>query len=230
MKLIKTGHTGIALIMILLASGCTNIKKLEEENALLNERVSELEQVKNDYSDKLANVEQLNRQEMEALQRETDAMRADLTEKLASQIRENEVLLEKVESLTVITLGEAALFGSGLADLSEEGSKTIERIADALALYPGYHVRVEGHTDSMPIGSELKAQFASNWELSAARASSVVRYMIYGLNMNPERLSTVGFAHYRPVDDNATKEGREKNRRIRVVVFKEILQRDADLM
>jgi len=221
MKLAKFRVVGVALLGVMITSGCSNMQ-LEEENALLNQRVVELEQVKSDYADKLTSVQQLSDADKEQFQQELNAMRADLTQKLDSQIQENEVLLAKIDSLTVITLGEASIFGSGLSDLSEEGVKTINQIAEVFAQYPDYHIRVEGHTDSVPLSDELKARYPSNWELSAARASSVIRYMIYGLKMAPERLSTTGYAHYRPVADNETKEGRSQNRRIRVVVFKDM--------
>jgi chemotaxis protein MotB len=95
-------------------------------------------------------------------------------------------------------------------------------IAEALEDYPAYHLRIEGHTDDKPVSKNLKTTFASNWELSTARATAVVRYMIYGLKVDPQRLSAVGYAQYRPAADNSTKEGRATNRRIRAVVFKEI--------
>ncbi len=122
----------------------------------------------------------------------------------------------------MIEVGEAALFGSGQADLTNEGVGVIKKLTHALNPYGGYHIRVEGHTDSVPIGKNLKTKFQSNWELSTARATTVVRYMIYGLEMDPNRLSAVGYAHYRPVAPETSGEGRAKNRRIRLVVFKEM--------
>ena len=207
---------------LLLLAGCSGMEKLEKENASLKQQVSELEQVKKDYSDKLASAEQASEQEKARLRAEMEQMRADLNQKLEKQINENQVLVQKVEDLTVITLGEESLFGSGQADLTKSGAVTISKIAEALVDYPSYHLRVEGHTDSVPVGKNLKTQFASNWELSTARATAVVRYMIYGLKIDPQRLSASGFAQYRPAADNDSKEGRATNRRIRAVIFKEM--------
>ena len=212
----------MVVLTLVLGTGCTNTKRLQEENASLKSRVAELEQLSRDYSDKLASIEQLSAQERADLENEMAQMRRELDRQLQQQIAENQVLIQKLNSLTIITLGEAALFGSGIADLTRAGAATIRDMALALEQYPGYHIRIEGHTDSMPISDDLKATYASNWELSAARATSVVRYMIYGLGIAPERLSAVGYAQYRPVADNMTKEGRAKNRRIRVVLFKEM--------
>jgi chemotaxis protein MotB len=215
-------YTTLLLSLIIFLSGCSGMKKLETENATLKQQVSELEQVKKDYSDKLASSKRQSEQEQARLRDEMEQLRADLNRKLEQQISENSALVQKVEDLTIITLSENALFGSGLADLTSTGADTVSKIAETLSNYPGYHLRIEGHTDDRPIGKNLKPKFASNWELSTARATSVVRYMIYGLKLAPERLSAAGYAQYRPASDNSTKEGRAMNRRIRAVVFKEM--------
>lgn len=196
--------------------------KLEKENASLKSQVNELEQVKRDYSDKLSSAQQNSAQEQARLKAEMEQLRTDLNQKLQQQISENQVLIQKLEGLTLITLGEESLFGSGLADLTQSGAQTIDKIAEALANYPDYHLRIEGHTDNKPIGNTLKAKFASNWELSTARATAVVRYMVYGLNVDPQRLSAAGYAQYRPAAENDTPEGRARNRRIRAVVFRTV--------
>ena len=208
--------------LLFLVTGCSGMKQLETENASLKNQVSELEQIKKDYSDKLTSSERHSEQEQARLRAEMEQLRADLNQKLEQQISENQALVQKVSDLTVITLGETALFGSGLADLTPAGAETVNKIAETLKDYPGYHLRVEGHTDNRAIGKNLKTKFSSNWELSTARATAVVRYMIYGLQIAPERLSAAGYAQYRPASDNNSKEGRAMNRRIRAVVFKEM--------
>jgi len=206
--------------LILLLAGCSGMDKLKKENASLKSQVVELNQVKKDYSDKLVSTQQNTAQEQARLQNELEQLRADLNQQLQKLINENQVLVQKVEDLTIITLGEESLFGSGLSDLTLSGAQTISAITEALAEYPDYHLRIEGHTDDKPVGKGLKSRFASNWELSTARATTVVRYMIYRLKVDPQRLSAVGYAQYRPAADNDTKEGRAINRRIRAVVFK----------
>jgi len=215
MKTARYRNAVVALSTLLIASGCSNMHILEAENAELSKRVTELEQIEKKHS----TAEKENVQ----LQQELAAIRSDLTQRLEEQIKKNDVLLEKIKSLTVVTLGEASAFGSGVADLTSAGVTIIQEIAKTLEEYPEYSVRVEGHTDDVPVGARLKPRYPSNWELSAARAGSVVRYMIYGLNIAPDRLAATGYAHYRPVALNTTEEGRIKNRRIRIVVFKEAL-------
>ena len=218
----RINYTVFCLGLVVFLAGCSGMKKLETENAGLKKQVGELEQIKKDYSDKLASSEQQSKQEQARLREEMEQLRIDLSLKLEKQISENHALIQKVESLTVITLGESAMFGSGLADLTISGSDTIRKIAATLSDYPGYHIRIEGHTDARPIGKILKTKFASNWELSTARATAVIRFMIYGLQIDPQRLSATGFAQYRPASENNTEEGRAMNRRIRVVIFKEM--------
>ena len=218
----RINYTILFLGLMVFLTGCSGMKKLETENADLKKQVGELEQVKKDYSDKLASSEQQSKQEQARLREEMEQLRIDLSLKLEKQISENNALVQKVEGLTVITLGESAMFGSGLADLTTGGSDTISKIASTLSDYPGYHIRIEGHTDDRPVGKTLKTKFASNWELSTARATAVIRFMIYGLQVDPQRLSATGFAQYRPASENDTKEGRAMNRRIRVVIFKEM--------
>ena len=212
----------VSLSLLVFLSGCSGMKKLEAENYKLLQQVNELEQVKKDYSDKLASSAQQSEQEQARLKEEMEQLRVDLSRKLEQQISENHALVQKVDELTVITLGENAMFGSGLADLTSAGADTIKKIAETLSDYPGYHLRIEGHTDDRAVGKTLKAKFASNWELSTARATAVIRYMIYGLKVAPEMLSATGYAQYRPAADNSSKEGRAMNRRIRAVIFKEL--------
>jgi chemotaxis protein MotB len=221
MKTRKSVVFFLFMSVLIITSGC-GMKQLREENEQLKEEVARLQQVERDYGDKLQQVERLSEEEKAALRTEMSEMRARLDESLQEQITQNEALVQKVKDLTVVEIGEAALFGSGQADLTPSGAKVIRQMTEVLRQYPDYHIRVEGHTDSVPIGEKLKSQFASNWELSTARATTVIRYMIHGLGMDPDRLSAVGYAQFRPITSNDTQQGRAKNRRIRMVVFKMI--------
>ena len=211
----------LVLIIVPLLAGC-GMKQLRMENEQLQLEVDNLKQVERDYSDRLQRLEELSAKEKAQMREEMGTMRNELNKRLEQKVRENSVLVQKIKGLTVIEIGEAELFGSAQADLTKQGAGIIGALSGVLNDYPSYQVRVEGHTDSVPIGENLKSTFASNWELSTARATNVIRYMIYGLKVVPERLSAVGYAHYRPVGDNNTAEGRAKNRRIRMVVFKSI--------
>lgn len=109
----------------------------------------------------------------------------------------------------VLQFGEKILFPSGEAALSEVGHSILAQVLPILSGSDNSIV-IEGHTDNIPISNDV---FASNWELSSARAATVVRYLV-SHNIEPVRLSAVGFADTRPIGDNATEIGRAKNRRV----------------
>ena len=113
-----------------------------------------------------------------------------------------------------IEMNTSILFSSADSELEEEAFPALRALAAALKTLPN-SIDVEGHTDNIPINNE---QFPSNWELSAARAASVVHlFTRYGVS--PNRLSSIGYAEYRPIADNATSEGRLRNRRVKVVIL-----------
>lgn len=144
------------------------------------------------------------------LQRMAEEVRASLGEMIELdniRVRESPFWLE-LEVETDI------LFPSGSATLSAPARPVLQQIAEILAPFPN-PIRVEGHTDNVPIST---AAFPSNWELSAARAANVVR-LFQGNGIEAERLAAIGMGEYRPVADNATAEGRNLNRRVLIVVL-----------
>lgn len=113
-----------------------------------------------------------------------------------------------------IEMNTSILFSSADSELEEEAFPALRALASALKTLPN-SIDVEGHTDNLPINNE---QFPSNWELSAARAASVVHlFTRYGVS--PQRLSSIGYAEYRPIADNSTSSGRLRNRRVKVVIL-----------
>lgn len=121
---------------------------------------------------------------------------------------------------TIEVLLADVFFESGSADLTDQGMSRLDAIAERLREdYRDRTVRVEGHTDTQPIGPTLRQRYPTNWELSAARATAVVRYLQERHNMAPGRMEAVGFGAYDPVDSNATAEGRARNRRVRIAVL-----------
>lgn len=115
---------------------------------------------------------------------------------------------------TVITLKERVLFGSGRADLSDRARTALDSIGAVLAQKPGSFIRVEGHTDNVPIAG----RYPSNWELSSARAASVVRLMVSDMGIDPSHFAVAGFGDTQPVASNDSPEGRAANRRIEIVI------------
>jgi chemotaxis protein MotB len=115
----------------------------------------------------------------------------------------------------VLSLGENVLFDPGHAAVKTSSANALAAVAAVLKKSQGGAV-VEGHTDSLPIGN---SKYASNWELSAARATNVLAALLEGHAIPPERLSAAGYAEFRPVASNATPEGRARNRRVDVVLL-----------
>jgi len=149
--------------------------------------------------------------------RDLTDLRKELEQALAEQIAQGEVSIRNSPEGLVIGLQEAGFFESGSADIRSTSRSVFGRIATML-VKRGCQVRIEGHTDNVPIHN---SQFNSNWELSASRATEVVRQLITQYQFSPELLSAAGYAEYHPVASNDTAEGRAKNRRVDVVIVAE---------
>lgn len=128
---------------------------------------------------------------------------------------ENLVNTEVTERGLVIHIMESALFKEGSAKLTDDAKNTLNMVAEHLKGLPN-HIRIEGHTDNRPINTVI---FPSNWELSSARATEVVRFLINNHNVRPEMISALGYGEYRPLVPNISDENRAKNRRVDIVVL-----------
>ncbi|MGQ9694897.1 MAG: flagellar motor protein MotB [Thermodesulfobacteriota bacterium] len=115
----------------------------------------------------------------------------------------------------VIRVPDSLFFNSGEASIRPEFIPILNALGKSLETISN-HIRIEGHTDSVPIQT---AKFPSNWELATARATTVVRYLLSNFNFKPEKLSATGFAEFRPIAPNSTPEGRALNRRVDVVIL-----------
>jgi chemotaxis protein MotB len=134
---------------------------------------------------------------------------------LSNQIAKHVVALRIGSEGLIISLREAGFYDSGSAVPHPDSIKTLDQIADALRETP-YDIRIEGHTDNVPIHTE---QFDSNWELSTARATHMARIFIVGHHFAPIRLSASGYAEFHPTASNATADGRSQNRRVDIIVL-----------
>jgi chemotaxis protein MotB len=144
-----------------------------------------------------------------------------LKKKLEAYVMENQlgnyIGLTINEKGLVISLREKLMFDSGRAEIYQEAKYILKDITKEIGDVPN-NVRVEGHTDNVPIGVELKSKFPTNWELSTARATNVTRYVLEALNFPPKRISSAGYGEYQPVMDNDTEEHKAMNRRVDIVV------------
>jgi chemotaxis protein MotB len=113
---------------------------------------------------------------------------------------------------------EKILFDSGSAAIKQNGKEVLARVAEILSSIHDKQIRIEGHTDNVQIGPALAEKFPTNWELSTARSTTVVRYL-QKQGVDPTFLSAAGYSEYSPVDANETEEGRARNRRIEIVLI-----------
>lgn len=143
-------------------------------------------------------------------------IKTELEKALAPQIKRHEVRMHSTKEGLVISLEEIGFFDSGSAALKPNALPALGKIASILSSEPE-DLRIEGHTDNIPIHN---AQFASNWELSTARATRVLNLLITRFNISPDRLSAAGYAQYHPVASNDTVAGRAMNRRVDIVVLR----------
>jgi chemotaxis protein MotB len=151
---------------------------------------------------------------VEAEVRERNQIYADVLGRFRSLIDAGQLGVSIVRGRMVINLPQDVLFASGSATLGAEGVQTLTEVGRVLAELEDRTFQVEGHTDNVPISGT----FRSNWELSSARALSVVRVLI-DAGVPPERLSGAGYGEYQPVASNEDSEGRRLNRRIEIVML-----------
>ena len=150
----------------------------------------------------------------EAVERQIESNVEELREVLEDQISQGLMQLERDRERIVIRIEERGSFPSGSAEMTQGLAQLLGSIADVLAEKPGM-LTIEGHTDDIPIRT---ARFRSNWDLSAARASSVANALLEKEVLDPARLSVQGYAETRPRADNATAEGRALNRRVEIII------------
>jgi chemotaxis protein MotB len=131
----------------------------------------------------------------------------------AGHIQQGSVTTRITPDGLVISLHDAGFFSSGSAEVTPGSLHILTSIVDAL---PNRPIRVEGHTDNVPIHN---AQFATNWELSTARASAIARFVIDQQKIDPVKISAAGYAEYHPVSSNATEDGRTQNRRVDIILL-----------
>jgi chemotaxis protein MotB len=146
---------------------------------------------------------------------ELSSIKREIEHTLAGEIQNGDVAVRSSPEGLIISLREVGFFDTGSDKIKASSAAAFGRLADVLRQNQS-GVRVEGHTDNVPIHN---GRFSSNWDLSTARATATVRALLeYGLS--PERMVVAGYAEYRPIASNDTPEGRAKNRRVDIVVLR----------
>jgi chemotaxis protein MotB len=182
---------------------------------MLGEARATLEQVTAEAAAARQQLEAQKTQRAEKMVR-VRALYERIAQKLKEAVQQGQVAIQQNSDRLTIRVGGAALFRTGQVSLRAESRKILGEIVTVLQALPGYLIQVEGHTDNVPMGEN--SRWPTNWELSVARASAVVRYL-QDQGIAPERLTASGYAFYRPVSSNDTPEGRAQNRRIEITVI-----------
>ena len=150
-----------------------------------------------------------------------DELRRQLESALGDEIRQHEVQMRVTPEGLVVSLREVGFFNSGQAELLENGNQTLTRIATILG-GRGFEIRVEGHTDNVPVHN---SRFKSNWDLSTARATTVVSLLIERHGFDPSLISAAGYSEYRRLKQRYG-QGRAANRRVDLVVVGHVPEKD----
>jgi len=167
-------------------------------------------------SNEVDTLQKLREQEKQELQEAMDL----LQKRLKQEIDDKQVSLEMAERGLVISFVAEVLFDSGKATVRKEAYSALDKVAKVVReKVSDREIGVEGHTDNEPI---KHSGWKSNWELSTARATSVLHYLAEEGRLNPKMLSAIGYGEYRPIASNDTTEGRQKNRRVEIVIMPKV--------
>jgi chemotaxis protein MotB len=140
----------------------------------------------------------------------------DLLESMKEEVEKGRVTISELQGQLSVELMNEILFPSGSAEVSEEGRGVLDRLGQALSPVTDKAILVEGHTDNVPIRGGLSERYPTNWDLSTARAVSIVRHLTEKAGIDPARIGAAGYGEFRPISPNDTPEGRARNRRIEI--------------
>ena len=199
--------------------------ELEAETARANDLVKQLSERDQNLNERLkVEAAEKARLEKERAAKEAEIQRltqthAELTKSLEAEIAKGDIKIKQVRDRLTINMVDRVLFDSGQSQVKPAGLQVLKQVSDILKKVTDKQIRIEGHTDNVPIGVKLRGRFPTNWELSTARATSVVRYLIEDGGVDRANLLAVGYADTRPLVANDTEEGRTANRRIEIALY-----------
>jgi len=193
------------------------VGNLESQRASLEKQKDSLTKEKDSLTQQVAELE-AQRARLQASEKQVEARYDKLRADLSEEVKKGQLQIRELEGRLTVDVAEQLFFDSGRAALKDTGKQVLQKVADSLKSYEDKAIRIVGHTDNVPISGGLQKVFPSNWELSAARATTVVRFL-QDNGIPPERLVATGRAEYAPVAPNDSAEGRQKNRRIEITLI-----------
>jgi chemotaxis protein MotB len=210
-KMLNRENLPIVILSVLLAASIIAILVLYPQNRNMKQALQTYEKRLLEQDKKVA---ELSDAQMKQMKTTHEALVSGLKE----QIQKQEVTIKEFQESLSLNFIDRILFEFGKADLTPEGEKILKKVGEALKNIKDKKIRVSGHTDNVPIRPDYVQKFPSNWELSAARGATVVRYFQEKAGLDPKDMETVGRSFYQPVASNETKEGRAQNRRVEILI------------
>lgn len=180
----------------------------------LQAKLADLEKAKASLESEKAALQKQKDDELAATKKSYEGMMSGLK----AEIQNGEVTISNLQGKLTVNMVDRILFDSGSAEVKPAGRKILARVGEVLNTMQDKDIRIEGHTDNVPISAELAGRYASNWELSTARATAVARYLQDHAKVDPKRLIAAGLGEWRPVASNDTSEHRALNRRIEIIL------------
>ncbi|MFQ5579261.1 MAG: OmpA family protein [Nitrospiria bacterium] len=222
----------------------TDIRKKKQEIASLEAELAErvqahlaLQDLLSERDAELANIgrildkvrERFQVTQEEAAQRErelkeSNKARKNLVGRLKKEISEGSIKISQIKNRLTVEIVDKILFSSGSSEVTNKGKAVLAKVSSVLKSVKENDIRIEGHTDNVPIGPRIKKKFPTNWELSTSRATQVVRFLSEQ-GVDPNNLIALGLSQYRPIASNDTEEGKQRNRRIEIVLFPKDIQK-----
>jgi chemotaxis protein MotB len=216
---IKVGITCLAAGFI--ASGCVSNSTFEKMKASKNAEIAALQQQNAASQQQVGTLEQ-QKAALLAVSQQRQQQYDALVKDLSKEVEKGQLQVRQYQNMLAVDLAEQLFFDSGQATLKTSGKDILKKVGAALKGYENKLIRVVGHTDNVPVAKPLQGTFPSNWDLSVARASNVVRYL-QEVGVPPQRMVPSGRGEYDPIAPNDTAEGRQKNRRIEIMLIDQSL-------
>ena len=223
-------RTSLTLLLVIGLAGCVStsrFNKLKAEQSMLEDEKSALQK----KTDQLAQDNTKLKSEIDGLQASTLALTAerdslrksheetvshydDVVSQLSQEVNKGNLQIRQYKNMLTVDVAEKIFFDLGSATIKPSGRDVLKKVGAAMANYPDKVIRVVGHTDNVPLKGRI-----TNWELSAMRATHVVRFLQDACGIDPHRLVAAGRSEYQPVAPNDTPENRQKNRRIEITLM-----------
>lgn len=215
---------GFFLVLLFTSSGSAISSTTPDAAAATQQEASHIDNNIPEHEAKGSNTQSSNQPTKHS---DVSEMAVAFNKDFAEQNHQEGITIQQQSRGLVISFKDHILFEPGSATLSKNAVERMKALTHSLkgvlAKYP-HPVRVEGHTDNTPIQT---AQFHSNWELSTARATTIIRYLVEEQQFPPDQLSAMGYGEFRPIDDNSSIKGKQNNRRVDIVILSPDNQKEA---